>query len=412
MSTTPSGTITASNVRTALNVAKDAIGTTNYPSTTISFNDSLVRVLAGKATGAISMNDMRNKAGPNAYGTAYDAGACGIVASTTFSQTFNNGTYGTYRVDTINSPSCRAILTPITYSTNTAGASITLSSLSGYIAGSSDITITVNSGIYLYATSTGNGGLTINGGRTGDTVTLINNGYIIGMGGAGGNGAQTGVVGTTNPGGTGGPALVLNSGYAITINNKTNAYIAGGGGGGTGYCGGGAGGGGAGGGAGGSCTFWGSGVGGAGGGLGLAGNNGTRVDYSSGSIYSTGGGGGGRVLPGTGGAGGISTYSVAAIPDNAGKGGGAGGGGGAFTYVVGGQSYLYYAGGAGGGANNAGNNGSVLVEKNTGGAGGGGWGASGGGTNPGAGGAAISGSGGVLVYYTAGAAGTFYGTKP
>jgi hypothetical protein len=54
----------------------------------------------------ISMNDMRNKAGPNAYGTAADAGACGIVSSSTFSQNFNNGTYGTYRVDTLNSPNC------------------------------------------------------------------------------------------------------------------------------------------------------------------------------------------------------------------------------------------------------------------------------------------------------------------
>ena len=111
MSTTPSGTISTASVRTALNVAKDAIGTTNYPTNTISFNDSLVRTLAGRTTAGstISMNDMRNKAGPAAYGTAYDAGACGIVASSTFSQTLNNGTYGTYRVDTPNSPLCEAM---------------------------------------------------------------------------------------------------------------------------------------------------------------------------------------------------------------------------------------------------------------------------------------------------------------
>lgn len=109
MSTTPSGTISASSVRTALNVTNSAGGTTNYPTNLISFNDSLVRVLASKVTGAISMNDMRNKAGPDAYGTAYDAGACGIVASTTFSQTFNNGTYGTYRVDTPSSSLCETM---------------------------------------------------------------------------------------------------------------------------------------------------------------------------------------------------------------------------------------------------------------------------------------------------------------
>jgi hypothetical protein len=110
MSTTPSGTITASNVRTALNVTNNGAGATNYPTNLISFNDSLVRILAGKTTAgsAISMNDMRNKAGPNAYGTAYDAGACGVSGqdASTFSQKFNNGTYGTYQVNTLNSSLC------------------------------------------------------------------------------------------------------------------------------------------------------------------------------------------------------------------------------------------------------------------------------------------------------------------
>ena len=67
---------------------------------------------------------------------------------------------------------------PLTYtfSANTANASLYVTSISGYVAGKSDITVTVNSGVYLYATSTSNAGLTLTGGTTGDTVTLVNNG--------------------------------------------------------------------------------------------------------------------------------------------------------------------------------------------------------------------------------------------
>ena len=61
-----------------------------------------------------------------------------------------------------------------TYSANTANASLNVTSISGYSAGMSDITITVNSGIYLYSTSTSNAGLTLTGGSTGDTITLVN----------------------------------------------------------------------------------------------------------------------------------------------------------------------------------------------------------------------------------------------
>ena len=227
-----------------------------------------------------------------------------------------------------------------TYSADTANAALTMSSISGYVSGKSDITITINSGIYLYSTSTATPGFALTGGASGDTVKIVNNGFIMGRGG-------TYAVG--------GPALSLS--FNTTVDNtNASAYIGGGGGGGGsgGYCGyysagGGGGGGGAGGGSGGG--------GAAGGGVGAAGAGG-----------GNGGGGGGRIFPGAGGGGG-------------GGGGGAGGGGGHGVYVG-------PAGGAGGSANAAGGGGGC-----GGGSGGGGWGASGGSTNGWAGGSAGSAGG-------------------
>lgn len=233
-----------------------------------------------------------------------------------------------------------------TFGSSTANASLNLNSISGYIAGKSDITVTINAGVYLYCSTSNTStapttpGLTISGGTSGDTLTIVNNGFILGGGGKGGNRLQNGIAG--------GPALSLSR--PATINNTNgSAYIAGGGGGGGGMGSstGGAGGGGAGGGWGGT----GGAAGGAGGGIGAAGSTGGGSGPGvgggaggggTGSGKAGGGGGGGRILPGSGGAGGYS------------------GGG---------------TGGAGGSANNAGANGSL---PNGGGGGGGGWGASGG----------------------------------
>ena len=119
------------------------------------------------------------------------------------------------------------------YSVNTTNSSLNISTISGYVAGRSDVTITVNSGVYVYATSTGSPGLTISGGTAGDTVTLVNNGYILGMGGAGGDGGsgspQPGIAGSS-----GGTALSVTRAISIT-NNGTIAGGGGGGGGGGGF---------------------------------------------------------------------------------------------------------------------------------------------------------------------------------
>jgi hypothetical protein len=253
----------------------------------------------------------------------------------------------------------------VTYSSSTANASLNLSGIGGYIAGGSDITVTINGGVYLYATSTGNPGLNITGGTTGDTLTIVNNGFIMGQGGTGGGTPSlTYIAGTA-----GGPALSIP--INATINNTNgSAYIGGGGGGGsfggaTGVSPPGAnsgGGGGAGGGAGGTAARSnGSAAGGAGGGIGGTGSTG-----ATNANGTTGGGGGGRIFPGTGGAA-VSTSTAAIFGGN---GGGAGGGG-----SVSFRKRATVSSGAGGSANNTGGSSSI---NGTASGGGGGWGASGG----------------------------------
>lgn len=239
-----------------------------------------------------------------------------------------------------------------TYSSNTANASLNVASLSGYAAGNTDVTITVNAGVYVYSTSVGNAGLTLTGGTTGDTVTLVNNGFIMGMGGAG-----TNINTQANPGG---PAISL--GFNTTINNTNGSAYIGGGGGGGGRAGGGGSGGGAGGGPGGNPQA------GSGGGPGSSGTNGAIDTYFGpyGVYYQGGGGGGGRIFPGSGGAGGSGGVS-----NWFGRGGGAGGGGASINGA---------AGGAGGSSNNPGGTGDFSGASN---GGGGGWGASGGNTGSG-----------------------------
>jgi hypothetical protein len=210
--------------------------------------------------------------------------------------------------------------------------------------GASSATVTIASGIYIYSTSTGNAGLTIDGSWPGG-LTVINNGYIMGQGGAGGAGQSN--LATATAGSAGGNAISL--GTSCTITN--NSYIAGGGGGGgscraqnSGGGGNGGGGGGAGGGAGGLCymsnyAVYGSYAGGAGGGIGASGANG----LNSGQTYGgRSGAGGGRILPGSGGVGG--TTSAAAT------GGGSGGGGGnATAFGMAPSPHPLYSAGAGGG---------------------------------------------------------------
>jgi hypothetical protein len=332
-------------------------------STTASLGQASYRTLAGVASGAISMSNFYGKS--NRRTTSY------------------------------------------VFSSPVSNQSLNISTLSGYIAGLSCVTITVNPGVYVYSTSVSTAALSITGGTSGDNVRLVNNGYIMGQGGTGADGGFRTDVPYNGPY-PGGPAISLS--YPVTIDN-TNcaAYIGGGGGGGAygyqyycatsdspdGYSSYGGGGG-----AGGGSTnpawiqyaricccnviyqylrF----AGGVGGDIGQVG--GTPCGRYTGSSYGTfNGGGGGRIFPGVGGIGGGSVISPGARRAY-GSGGGAGGGGSAADNVdtqISGGTHT----GEGGSANNPGTNakaynyrgGYIMCVPSGGGGGGGGWGASGG----------------------------------
>jgi len=100
---------------------------------------------------------------------------------------------------------------------------------SSYVAGLSDITVTVPSGVLVGSTATdGYAMLVPNSFNPADTVTIVNNGVIQGRGGNGGESQFAAQPAGGNAGGPGGSALWVNR--PTTIQN--NSVIAGGGGGG------------------------------------------------------------------------------------------------------------------------------------------------------------------------------------
>jgi hypothetical protein len=192
----------------------------------------------------------------------------------------------------------------ITIASDTTNYVLSPSVVPGYVSGASDITLTINSDVFVYSTSTSNAGLTVRDFSITDNILIINNGYIMGKGGDGGGGRQNGQAG--------GPALSVFNSIRLSTAQGGYAGLYGGGGGGAG--GGGlyqnsisgfnasGGGGGAGGGAGGVTNF-----GGAGGNPRSFGSNGTtslgdsgtqasRVQLNVGFAKIVGGGGGGRVV--------------------------------------------------------------------------------------------------------------------
>jgi hypothetical protein len=226
----------------------------------------------------------------------------------------------------------------------------------GYVAGKTDVTFVVNSGVYVYSTNTANAGLTVAALNAADTVSIVNNGYIMGMGGVGG--------GFNITPGAGGPAININR----SVNITNNSYIAGGGGGGA---------------RGSGTAYSGEGGGGAGGGQSAASPGGApgQPGVALGSSYS-----GGRILPGS----------------SANQAGGAGGSSENASF----ETEVY--GAAGGTTNNPGQNG-ISDFGCVSGSGGGGWGAAGGarGVNAGgAGGKAVNLNGYTVTWL---ATGTRYG---
>lgn len=105
----------------------------------------------------------------------------------------------------------------------------------GSPAGVVDVVLTINSGIFVRSTSTASPALIVGGAfASGSTLTIINNGYILGKGGAGGNGTP-GYYAAGAAGGNGGHAINFSGCNIANISvNNTSGYIFGGGGGGGG----------------------------------------------------------------------------------------------------------------------------------------------------------------------------------
>jgi hypothetical protein len=175
-----SGPISLNNVNVELGLS----GTT-----TISMNQATVRTLFAVPSGAISMSDGYGKSNQFAF----------------------------------------------TISSNQTDANLRTLALNAGWPGVSKVIATLGSGVQISSTSTAIPALTINGSFP-NGIEFINNGVIVGRGGAGGGGAidpsgtfATAFAGSGGAGGTG-----LSVSVAVTINNASGTISGGGGGGGGG----------------------------------------------------------------------------------------------------------------------------------------------------------------------------------
>ena len=317
----------------------DCLSELNYGAgSTGSLGQSDMRTLAGVSSGAISLDDFY--------------GASNIVEATLTSPNFINGYYYT--------------------------ATITVSQLSGFTSG---MHLRIPSNMMLQAITDSHYALIVD-----IPCTIINDGFIFGRGGRGG---QYGTPSFFSPSSArdGGDAIYVNS-SGVTIINNSGAYIAGGGGGGAvGYDNSGTHG---------SAHYVNAGGGGGAGGSygGRAGATGNKSGGGDGQINSAGGNGVGSVVDSVGGLGGGAGGGGDSILNFGSNDGGVGGGGGGRQVPgVGGGNGLSGTTANGGSGGNAGNGVGGSVSNVSG--GGGGWGASGGngqgGYYGGSGGAAITG---------------------
>ena len=195
----------------------------------------------------------------------------------------------------------------LTIASNQSNYNIFSNKGASYVAGVTDVTLTINSGATVGTTSTAAVALdTGTGWASGDTITIINNGLVKGQGGNGGDGGDgnaTGFVVTDGTDGTAG-GNAFRAQFATTIdNNGTFAGGGGGGGGGAAAVGGSKG-----------IAVYGGGGGGGGAGVngGSGGSGGTAINASAGNFQgqngssgtATAGGAGGTPTPTAGGNGG------------------------------------------------------------------------------------------------------------
>lgn len=186
--------------------------------------------MAVKSTGPLSIQEVATEfedTAPHSISEFYRGGSIVPDAASnssipTSGQINIGGFYGAQNRVTLN----------ITISSNTNNYNLytTASANPGYQAGITDINLTVNPGVTVGSTSISTYALSIPSDfNSGDNITLINQGTIVGKGGNGGNGGSNSAGGA---GQTGGSALYVNR--TTTITNNGTLAGAGGGGGGTG----------------------------------------------------------------------------------------------------------------------------------------------------------------------------------
>lgn len=280
-----SGPISFSQVSVELNQSSTS---------TRSLNDSIVRTLFGVPSGTISMSQ-------------------GYGKSNQFS---------------------------FTISSNQTNANLRTLAINAGWNQSAKLIATINSGVYISSNATNTPALTVNGSFP-NGVELVNNGFIVGMGGSGGTGRSSD--GAGNPfggssGASGGGALSVSSGITVQNNGTIGGGGGGGGGGGTGYyvfysvySG-------AGGGGGGGKTGATNSSGGAGGVSSTGAGNGSSGGAGTSSTAGGGGSGGGTssYRGGNGGSGG--GWGAIGSTGNSGTGGSSGLGGGGAGYAVSGNT--------------------------------------------------------------------------
>ena len=151
---TPSGQISLSDVNAELNLSPTAL---------ITMNDAAVRTLAGVGGSGtvISMQDLQNKS--------------------------------------------NRVAIPLSITTNTPNYDVYANRGPTYAPGTSDITVTIGPAAIVFSSSTGTAAFSVPSAfNPGDTVTVVNNGVILGRGGAGGNGGVAPSGGGNPPGSPGG----------------------------------------------------------------------------------------------------------------------------------------------------------------------------------------------------------------
>lgn len=183
--------------------------------------------MALPASGPISLGDVNVELGLARTLTIH-LGATGV-------RTLYNVPTGAIRLAADGYGKANRVALSRVFSANTTQTTVTASSIVGYVAGKTDLTITINAGVIITSTNTATPALTITGATVGDTITIVNNGYIFGMGGAGGRGGgnETSFL-VPVTGNAGGPAIQLTSLTGIPLTVRNSGVLAGGSGGGGG----------------------------------------------------------------------------------------------------------------------------------------------------------------------------------